>query len=293
MTLRRFPRWRPARGWRAAVLVAAAVSAATAAGSEAMAQSTQPLAGAQAYPAEQIARGQALFVAQCGFCHGREATGGQAGPDLTESALVAADVRGDRIGAVVRGGRAERGMPALALSEQDLAAVVAYVHSQKDKLDAQPGRRRRVSDEDLLSGGASAEAGRAYFNGAGGCGKCHSATGDLAGIASRFRGLALLQQMLSPKRSATPLPGAPAGPAKELPVRVTVTLPTGTVVTGGLAYRDEFTIALTDADGWYHSWPTDRVKFTVTDPLLGHVALLSKYTDADMHNVYAYLMTLR
>src|SRR5262245_18983460 len=96
--------------------------------------------GGQVYTPEQIAAGQTAFMARCGFCHGRDATGGQAGPDLTESALVAADVRGDRIGAVVRSGRPEKGMPALSIPDQELAAIVAYVHAQKTRLDAQPGR---------------------------------------------------------------------------------------------------------------------------------------------------------
>jgi cytochrome c oxidase cbb3-type subunit 3 len=247
---------------------------------------------AETYTAAQVSAGQALFAAQCGFCHGRDATGGQAGPDLTESQVVAGDVRGDKIGAVVRSGRADKGMPALNLSESDLAAVVAYIHSRKNTLDSQPGRRRRVSDADLISGNPNADAGRQFFNGAGGCSRCHSPNGDLAGIANRYRGLALLQQMLYPRRP-TPAPGAAAAPEKPLPVRVSVTPANGAVITGALAYRDEFTIALTDANGWYRSWPTDKVKFTLTDPLQAHVNLLAEYTDADMHNVYAYLLTLQ
>ena len=116
-----------------------------------------------------VEAGQTLFAAQCGFCHGRDASGGAAGPDLTESALVASDSGGDRLGPLIRSGRPARGMPAFALADQDLAAVVAYVKTQKAKFDAQPGRRRRVTEEDLLSGGANADAGRTYFNGAGGC----------------------------------------------------------------------------------------------------------------------------
>jgi cytochrome c oxidase cbb3-type subunit 3 len=75
--------------------------------------------------------------------------------------------------------------------------------------------------------------------------------------------------------------------------KVTVTRPSGEAVAGTLAYRDEFTIALTDASGAYRSFPTDRVKFTVDDPLEAHVEQLGKYTDADMHNLLAYLQTLR
>jgi cytochrome c oxidase cbb3-type subunit 3 len=250
-----------------------------------------PAPPAETFPPALVESGQTLFAAQCGFCHGRDASGGPTGPDLTESALVAGDVGGDRIGSLVRSGRPALGMPPFSLSDQDLAAVVAYIKTQKARFDAQPGRRRRVTEEDLLSGGADAEAGRAYFNGAGGCAKCHSPTGDLAGLATRFRGLALMQQLLAPRRPA-PAPGVPSA-TREHPVRVTVMLPTGGTVTGGLAYRDEFTIAITDANGWYRSWPTSQVKFTVTDPLQAHVDLLGRYTEKDLHDVYAYLLTLR
>lgn len=255
-------------------------------------QEARPAAPAAAFAPAVVDAGQTLFAAQCGFCHGRDTSGGATGPDLTESALVASDAGGDRLGPVIRSGRPARGMPAFTLSDQDLAAVVAYVKTQKAKFDAQPGRRRRVTEEDLLSGGANADAGRTYFNGGGGCAACHSPTGDLAGLATRFRGLALMQQLLAPRRAAA-LPGAASSPAHENPVRVTVTLPAGGTVTGGLAYRDEFTIAITDANGWYRSWPIRQVKFAITNPLQGHVDLLSKYTETDLHNVYAYLLTLR
>jgi cytochrome c oxidase cbb3-type subunit III len=259
---------------------------------------TPPPVTTQAPPPDQVQAGQTVFAAQCGFCHGRDATGGQTGPDLTESALVAEDVRGDKMIPIIRNGRADKGMPPFNLSDQDMTAVVAYIHSQKTKLDAQPGRRRRVTESDLLSG--NAEAGKQYFSGAGGCAKCHSAAGDLAGVGTRFRGLALLQQMLYPRR--TPAPAAPttstAGPApasapKDPLVKATVTLPTGVTVAGALAYRDEFTIALTDPAGWYRSWPTSQVKFTVENRLEAHIEQLAKYTDKDMHDVYAYLISLR
>ena len=74
---------------------------------------------------------------------------------------------------------------------------------------------------------------------------------------------------------------------------MTVTRRSGEIVAGTLAYRDEFTIALTDSSGAYRAFPTDTVTFTVDDPLQAHVEQLGKYTDADMHNVLAYLHTLR
>ena len=232
----------------------------------------------QQYPPEQVEAGRTRFGAQCGFCHGRDTAGGESGPDLTRSALVAADVRGDRIGPVVRSGR--NGMPPFTLSEPDLAAIVAYIHDQKTQADSAVGGRRSVDVSDLQTG--NAPAGQKYFDAA--CTKCHSATGDLAGVATRLQGLALLQRMLYPS-------GPPRDP-KRAP-QVTVTLADGQRVTGRLAYRDEFTIALTDAAGWYRSWATRQIRFTVDDPLQAHVEQLGKYTDADMHDVLAYLQTLR
>jgi len=232
----------------------------------------------QQYPPEQVEAGRTRFGAQCGFCHGRDAAGGESGPDLTRSALVAADVRGDRIGSVVRSGR--NGMPPFTLSEPDLAAIVAYIHDQKTQADSAVGGRRSVDVSDLQTG--NAPAGQKYFDAA--CTKCHSATGDLAGVATRLQGLALLQRMLYPS-------GPPRDPNRA--PQVTVTLADGQRVTGRLAYRDEFTIALTDAAGWYRSWATRQIRFTVDDPLQAHVEQLGKYTDADMHDVLAYLQTLR
>jgi cytochrome c oxidase cbb3-type subunit 3 len=241
-------------------------------------QTTTP----QQYPREQIDSGRVRFAAQCGFCHGRDAAGGESGPDLTRSGLVAADVRGDRIGPVVRSGRIDKGMPAFTLSDTDLTAIVAFVHDQKAQADAATGGRRAVEVVDLQTGDAA--AGKRYFDGA--CANCHSASGDLAGLAGRLQGLALLQRMLNPAS------GGRGTGSRGVPT-VTVTTGPGQVVSGKLAYRDEFTIALTDAAGWYRSWPAAQVKVTVDDPLQAHADQLAKYTDADMHNVLAYLQTLR
>ena len=229
----------------------------------------------QQYPPEQVEAGRTRCAAHCGFCHGRDAGGGEGGPDLTRSELVATDVRGDRIAPLVKSGRGN--MPPFALSDSDMTAIVAFIHDQKTQAETASGGRRTVDVSDLQTG--NAVAGRKYFEAA--CSRCHSATGDLAGIAARVQGLTLLQRMLYPR-----------GP-RRVPAAVTVTVAPGQVVTGTLVYRDEFTIALTDASGWYRSWPTKQVRFTVADPLQAHVEQLGKYTDSDMHDVLAYLQTLR
>jgi cytochrome c oxidase cbb3-type subunit 3 len=232
---------------------------------------------------EQIQAGKTLFAAQCSFCHGRDAGGGEGGPDLIASVLVEQDVQGEKIGAVVRNGRLDRGMPAFTnVDEQQLAAIVAFIHDRKAK--AKEGRRRTVDVTDLQTG--NAEAGMRYFNGAGGCAKCHSPSGDLAGIAGRHQGLELLKRMLYRENEHG------TDSTKAIPT-ATVTLSSGQTVTGKLAYRDEFTIALIDPSGWYRSWPVAQVKFTLMNPLEAHIEQLGKYTDEDMHNVLAYLQTLR
>jgi cytochrome c oxidase cbb3-type subunit 3 len=238
----------------------------------------------QAYPPELVQQGQVIFASFCGFCHGRDAMGGETGPDLTRSLLVAEDVRGDKIIPLVHSGRADKGMPPQNLPDADLNAIVAFIHDAKTKADSLEGNRRTVDPADLATG--NADAGRAFFNGAGGCAKCHSPTGDLAGIASRLQGLQLLQRMLMPG-------GRGRGAAVARPATATVRLPSGQTITGRVAYRDEFTIGITDAVGYYRSYPLRGAKATIDNPLDAHIALLPKYTNDDLHDVLAYLQTLK
>jgi cytochrome c oxidase cbb3-type subunit 3 len=240
---------------------------------------------AQSYPPEQVRAGQSLFVGHCGFCHGRDAGGGEGGPDLIYSTLVAEDVRGDKIGPVIRQGRPDKGMPGSNLSDTDIAAMVAFIHDTKVKAASAGGGRRTVDVEDLQTG--NAEAGRRYFAGAGGCAKCHSLTGDFANVGARYQGLALLHRLLYPGSG-----GRGSGPAPARP-SVTVTTRDGQVVSGKLMHLDEFTVLLTDANGWSRSWPVEQVKVSVDDPLRAHVEQLGRYTDKDMHDVFAYLQTLK
>jgi cytochrome c oxidase cbb3-type subunit III len=228
------------------------------------------------HPSELAAAGGSLFQQNCAFCHGRDAGGGETGPDLTRSKLVAADVGGDKISDVVLHGRADKGMPAFSFSSEQVAGLVAFIHAQKDKAMAQSGKRKGVDVSDLQTG--NVEEGKAYFNGPGGCSTCHSPTGDLAGVASRHEGLELEERMLYPK---------------DVKSKVTVTLPSGEKVAGTLAYLDEFTVGLRDTAGTYRSWRVSDVKYAVDAPVEAHVALFPKYTDADIHNLMAYIQTLR
>lgn len=223
-----------------------------------------------------VDEGKSLFQQNCAFCHGRDAMGGETGPDLTRSKLVLSDVAGNKIGEVVRDGRPEKKMPSFNFSNQEVLGLAAFVHDQEAKASSKKGGRRGVDVADLQTG--NAELGKQYFNGAGTCAKCHSATGDLAGIANRFQGLQLEERMLYPRGATS---------------RVTVTLPSGEKVAGTLAYLDEFVVGLRDSNGNYRSWPVGHVKYLVDSPVEAHVALFPKYTDADVHNLMAYMQTLR
>jgi cytochrome c oxidase cbb3-type subunit III len=227
--------------------------------------------------AKSIEDGKATFQQSCAFCHGRDAGGGETGPDLTRSKLVAADKGGDRIGDVVRNGRIDKGMPKFNFGDTEMANVVTFIHSQATKAQsAKPGARKGVDVADLQTG--NVEAGKAYFNGAGGCAACHSPTGDLAGIASKYQGLQLEERMLYPRDAKS---------------TVSVTTASGQTIEGPLAYQDEFTVALRDAAGTYRSWPVSTVKYKVNSPADAHVTQFPKYTDADIHNLMAYIQTLK
>ena len=166
--------------------------------------------------------------------------------------------------------------PSRSLLALTLPRAPTFIHDQKKKAETRKGGRRGVDVADLQTG--NVQAGLKYFNGEGGCSSCHSPTGDLAGVAKRFEGLKLEQRLLYPR-------GAKA--------KASVTLASGETITGELAYQDEFTIAVRDSSGRYRSWPVSAVKFTVDNPAEAHARLLGKYTDDDIHNLMAYLQTLR
>lgn len=229
------------------------------------------------FDAAAVERGRSEFKSTCGFCHGDDATGNRA-PDLVRSPSVSHDVNGEVVGPIIRNGRADKGMPPFAtLSAAQIADMVQFLHKQAYEALHSNSVPRDYPLKKLLTG--SVDAGKAYFSGAGGCASCHSGTGDLKGVAARYSPLELQQRFLYP-----------SGSGKRT---ATVTLPTGQTMVGAVAEADEFDIAITDKDGWYRSWPRSQVKVQIRDSLAAHRALLEKYTDQDIHNVFAYLETFK
>jgi cytochrome c oxidase cbb3-type subunit 3 len=226
-------------------------------------------------------RGARSFAGACGFCHGNDASGSRA-PDLIRSPITAHDVNGDLLGPVIRQGRVDKGMPAFpGLAAGQVADMVAFLHAQQTAALHTNRVPRDYPLEKLLTGNAA--KGKAYFDGAGGCKTCHSPTGDLAKVAGKYSPLDLQSKFLYPAGART----------QRSVVMAAVTLASGEKVTGKVARVDDFEIAIRDKEGWFHSWNRQDVKVEINDPLKPHRDLLTKYTDADIHDVFAYLETLK
>lgn len=236
-----------------------------------------------------VERGAKLFSANCAGCHGATARGGPGAPDLVRSILVLDDEKGILIAPVIRNGRPDLGMPKSSLTDPQIADIVAWLHVQTWAA----GHRTTYAFQDVLTG--DAKKGEAYFNST--CASCHSAAGDLKGIGSRYDPFSLQARWLQPRggrgggrggRGAAPPSGRGA-------ITVTVTTASGQSVTGKLDRIDDFSVSLRDSAGEYHSFlrEGDTPKVELHDPLRAHTGLLRKYTDADIHNVTAYLVSLK
>jgi cytochrome c oxidase cbb3-type subunit III len=250
------------------------------------------LAGAQAPQPPQpqfdpaaVERGQKLHVAECGFCHGPTARGGTGGPDLTRSILVLDDQNGKQLGEFLRVGRPDRGMPKFDLSAAQISDLATFLHSTIYLAS----NRRLYKILDILVG--DPKAGETFFYGAGKCGACHSTQLDLRGVGAKYDATTLQQRMLMPRGGR---PGQPFMDPNAL--KVAVTLPTGETAHGALVRLTDFEVTLYDANsGMQKTWLRngDVPRVAVTDPLQGHMDMLPKWTDADMHNVTAYLASLK
>jgi cytochrome c oxidase cbb3-type subunit 3 len=232
-----------------------------------------------------VARGQQVFGQHCAFCHGADARGGaQGGSDLLQSPIVLEDEGGAGLGKFLAVGRPEKNMPKFALPRPRVVEIAAFLHA---RVGAASTSRPRV---DILVG--NAKAGEAYFNGPGRCTTCHSATGDLARIGSKYDPVMLQGRMVVPRGRG----GYPGGDnERDLPLRATVTLPSGQVVTGDVLYLSDFHVTLKDPSGKRHtiSRRGDAPKVEIADPLHAHIALLRTLSDTSMHDLTAYLATLK
>ena len=254
------------------------------------------------FPAQQrppgdpalIERGKTLYSVTCSACHGVDLRGGQlGGPNLLRSQLILNDEQGELILPIVKGSRAEKGMPPIPMSEEDVKAVAEFIHSVAASSKGQgapPGGD--VPPPDPVVG--DAQAGQAYF--AAKCASCHSPTGDLQGIATRVADARALQNLWVSGGGGRGGRGGRGGSSDPPPPTVvTVALSSGEKVEGDLVRLDDFLVTLKLADGTTRSFRRegDGPKVDVRDPLEPHRALWAVYTDKDMHDVTAYLVTLK
>jgi cytochrome c oxidase cbb3-type subunit III len=232
-----------------------------------------------------IERGKAFWGVNCNFCHGSDARGGEGGPNLLRSELVLNDLKGELIAPVVQNGRGE--MPPLQLSREQISDIAAYVHSFKvGGYDIS-----RMTPPSILVG--DAKAGEAYFKST--CASCHSVTGDLKGISSKFSDPKQLQNHFLMPGGGGRGGGRGIGAPGVHPTTVAVTLPSGEKVEGRLGRIDDFIVTLIEPDGAQRSFRRDgdSPRVEIHDPLEPHKRLLTKYTDKDIHNLTSYLETVK
>jgi cytochrome c oxidase cbb3-type subunit III len=238
----------------------------------------------------QIERGKAVYEISCRSCHGADLRGGDmGGPNLLRSQLALSDRDGELIVPVIEGSRQNSGMPAIPMSAPDAKAVAAYVRSVVATIGRQ-GMPPSIGKEapSILVGNAG--EGQAYF--AAKCAGCHSATGDLKGIATRIPDPKTLQNTWI---SGGGRGGRGAAPSANRGATVTVTPASGEKVEGRLVRIDDFFVTVALADGTSRTFRRigEVPKVELHDPMQGHRDLLPVYTDKDMHDVTAYLVTLK
>jgi cytochrome c oxidase cbb3-type subunit III len=232
-----------------------------------------------------VERGRGLYSVNCAFCHGSDARGGEGGPNLIRSQMLLNDKNGEGILAAVQNGRPEGGMPKFNFTPVLVAEIAAFLHT------IPVGGRDAARQVPINIVVGDANAGKTFFDAK--CGRCHSATGDMKGIATKVPDPKNLQQTwIMPNAGRG---GRGAAPTNVRPTTVTVTLASGQKVEGRLVRIDDFLVSLTDAEGKLRSIPRrgDQPRVELHDPMQPHLALLPIYTDKDIHDVTAYLVTLK
>jgi mono/diheme cytochrome c family protein len=229
-----------------------------------------------------VERGRALYGVNCQFCHGSDARGGEGGPNLLRAEIVLNDQSGELITPVVQNGRIDQGMPKFPMTNAQVADIAAFLHNFRVAgYDAS-----RMKPPTILVGDAS--AGEAYFKTK--CASCHSVTGDLKGIGAKYAEPRDLQQTF-----VMPGGGGRGRGASGPPTTVTVTPSSGQKFEGRLVRVDDFIVTLAEADGTQRTFRRngDVPRVEIHDPLEPHKALLGVYSDRDIHNLTAYLVTVK
>ena len=235
-------------------------------------------------------RGRRVYAAECINCHGSHARGGEKGADLIRSEVVLHDRYGSTLKPFLRKGHPTQTTPPAQLTDKQLEDLSHTIHQEVYNT-----LRAALQIQNVLTG--DPKAGAAYFNGEGRCSTCHSPAGDLKGIGARLDPPALQQRFLFPGPAGGRGGRGGRGPAQvstRSQATVTVTPASGPAVTGPLVAMDDFFVSLRDAQGEYRTFKrTPSLKVVKNDPLQAHHDLLDKYTNKNMHDIVAYLETLK
>lgn len=246
-----------------------------------------------AAPAAKVESGKGLYSVNCSFCHGATAKGGETGPNLVRSETVLNDKDGELIRTIVQNGISDRGMPKFGLSDDQVSDIAAFIHS----FPVGEGARSEDAKVNPLVG--DAVAGKAFFEGGGRCSTCHTTDNDLKGVGARYSPRDLQGAILTGGRHGGPMSMASFFSAPTLIPQgtvVTVTRDKGQIVTGKLERIDEFEVVLTDDVSGkqmnierYGNTPRVEIK----NPMQAHLDLLRVLTDNEIHDLTAYLETLK
>jgi mono/diheme cytochrome c family protein len=266
-----------------------ALAAALLGSSAGQAEAQAPVAAGPDFPRPPadpaaIARGKQTFGINCGFCHGSSGRGGEKGPNLLRSPIVLNDQHGELIAAIVSNGRPDRGMPKFNLTPDTIADIAAYLHS----IDVGAVAAATFNPRSVLVG--NARAGKAFFNGKGHCTACHSIDKDLAGIGSKYDPPHLQDMIFT--AGGTGIFGEPTPTAP--PPTVSVQLPSGTL-KGRLVEMDDFFVVLMDDSGHRRTIRRegDLPRIKIDNPLQAHLDKVRDWEDGDLHDLTAYLATLK
>jgi len=231
-------------------------------------------------------RGRALYGVECITCHGATARGTASAPSLIRSSVVLNDRYGTTLGPFFKQGHVmQSGRSSSVLTE---AQILDLMHFLRQRIDDTLRGSAVFVPANVITGNAA--AGQAYFSGDGGCATCHSAAGDLAGIASRVTTPVDMQQRMLFPTARFARGGQPARGA----TTVTVTRPGQPPDTGVLVQEDDFYVTWRDASDTIRvARKLPGVTVVTSDPLKQHRELLDRITDANMHDLVAYLVTLK